>query len=83
MGDAVPAEDDRGKAARDHGEKKRGCDSVFHGGPRSANPTTSGATIGRAAISWVGSMLHTARPAKPGVVEIKAAIATVAAAIVN
>jgi len=60
MGDAVPADDDRGNAARDHSEKKRGCDGVFHGGPRSANPTTSGATIRRAAIPWVGSMLHTA-----------------------
>src|SRR5262249_44698054 len=30
VGDAVPAKDDRSKAASDHSEKKCGCDGVFH-----------------------------------------------------
>jgi hypothetical protein len=29
----VSTQDDRGKAARDHREKKGGCDGVFHGRP--------------------------------------------------
>jgi hypothetical protein len=44
MGDAIPAEDDRGNAS-DDSEKKRGCDGVFHGGPHSGNPRTSCATL--------------------------------------
>jgi hypothetical protein len=31
--DTVPTQDDRGEAACDHGEKKGGCDGVFHGKP--------------------------------------------------
>jgi hypothetical protein len=33
MGDAIATEDDRGNAAGDDSEKKRGCDGVFHGDP--------------------------------------------------
>jgi hypothetical protein len=36
VGDAVPAEDDRSKAACDHSEKKGGGDGVFHKGLRPA-----------------------------------------------